>query len=97
VLSLENLHDFSALRQELAARFGAAVEVREGVGAVAAIGAGINADFAAMRRSLELAVRLGLEVLGVSSSSFRISILLDARRVAELVPALHAELVATQA
>jgi aspartate kinase len=97
VVSLENVHDFSVVRHDLVGRFGSSLELREGVGAVAAIGAGINSDFGALRRCLEVADSLGLEVLGVSTSSFRISLLVDGRRVAEMVPALHAELVPAQA
>ena len=78
VLSLENLHDFAALRRDLAARFGARVQLREGVGAVSAIGAGINASFANVRRALRARSRAsGAVPLGISTSGFRISLLLE--------------------
>jgi aspartate kinase len=94
VLSLENLHDFAALRAALDARFGGRVALREGVGAVSAIGAGVNAGLANLRRALGEIDALGAELLGLSTSSFRISLLLDARHVPEAVRRLHAALVA---
>jgi aspartate kinase len=93
VLSLENLHDFPSLRSEMASAHGARVQVREGVGAVSAIGAGINADFRNLRRALEVLEREGVPVVGVSTSSFRISVLMEEPHVPGSVRALHEELV----
>jgi len=93
VLSLENIHDFAELRRALAARFGARVELREGIGAVSAIGAGINATFHNLRRACEVAQAKGATPLGVSTSGFRISLLVEQTLVPETVRALHRELV----
>src|SRR5262249_3918451 len=93
VLSLENLHDFPALRRDLEAAFAGRVQLRDSLGAVSAIGAGINASFHNLRRALGLASRQGTAVLGVSTSSFRISLLVEEAKVAEAVRALHDELV----
>ncbi len=94
VLSLENLHDFEVLKRELATRFGGRVRLREGVGAVSAIGAGMNATFANVRACLEELDRLGAPVLGLSTSSFRVSVLTEERWLPEAVRALHRRLVA---
>ncbi len=93
VLSLENLHGFPVLRRELAACFQDRVRLREGVGAVSAIGAGINASFANLRRACAIVVGLGAAILGVSTSGFRISLLLERAILPEAVRALHRELV----
>ena len=93
VLSLENLHDFPRLRQELAGRFSGRVTLREPLGAVSAIGAGINARFGNLRRTLETLAALGAAVLGASTSSFRISVLVEEARVPEAVRGLHRALV----
>jgi aspartate kinase len=93
VLSLENLHDFPRLRQDLAARFADRVTLREPVGAVSAIGAGINARFGNLRRTLDTLAAMGAGVLGASTSSFRISVLVEERFVAEAVRQLHRALV----
>jgi aspartate kinase len=93
VLSLENLHDFPALRREVEARFGARVRLREGIGAVSAIGAGINASFVNVRRACDVVSALGATPLGLSTSGFRISVLLEDRYLKDAVRALHRELV----
>ncbi len=95
VLSLENLHDFPSLRRELASRF-PGVAVREGLGAVSAIGAGINARFANVRECLRLLGREGTQVLGVTTSRFRVSLLLEAAGVEAAARLLHRELVEGQ-
>jgi aspartate kinase len=93
VLSRENVHEYAALRDDLQARLGTAVRLREGVGAVSAIGAGINARFDNLRRGLSAVSELGARALGVSTSSFRISFLVEERHVTEVVRRLHQELV----
>jgi aspartate kinase len=95
VLSLENLHDFPALRRELAQHFPGAT-VREGLGAVSAIGAGINARFASVRECLRLLTKEGTPVLGLTTSRFRVSLLLEAGAVDAAARVLHRELVEAQ-
>jgi aspartate kinase len=93
VLSLENLHGFEALRREVESRFGQRVRLREGVGAVSAIGAGINASFVNVRRACEVVTGLAATPLGLSTSGFRISVLLEEKHLKDAVRALHRELV----
>jgi len=93
VLSLENLHDFARLRQDLASHLAGRVALREQVGAVSAIGAGINARFQNLRRALEVLSAMGVAVRGASTSSFRISLLVDEKEVPEAVRRLHRALV----
>ena len=93
VMSLENLHDFTRLRSELT-RLPAGVRLFEGLGAVSAIGTGINATFENLRRCLAALGEMGVTPRGVATSSFRISLLVDDPQVTPLVRRLHAELVA---
>jgi aspartate kinase len=91
VLPLEDLHNLPQLRQELAGALGDRVLVREGIGAVSAIGAGITATLAGLKRVVE--VLEGRRVLALSTSSFRISALLEAPDVDDAVRRLHEALV----
>jgi aspartate kinase len=93
VLSLENMHAFAELREELSETFGAELTLREGVGAVSAIGAGINATFANIKRFLAALSDSSVPLLGLSTSSFRISALVEEPRVEDAVRRLHAALV----
>jgi len=93
LLSRENLHDFGALRSALLARFQEAVRLREGFGGVSAIGVGINTRFESLRRALGALAAAGIDVLGASTSSFRISLLVDESQTSEATRRLHAALV----
>jgi aspartate kinase len=88
VLSLENVHDFEALRADLRARL-PGVSVLDGVGAVSAIGAGINASFHNVREAVRLLDGLGTPILGIATSSFRISLLLAEAAIPDAVRRLH--------
>jgi aspartate kinase len=88
VLSLENLHGFDALRADLRAHL-PGVSVLERVGAVSAIGAGINASFENVREAVRLVSELGTEILGLATSSFRISLLLEEGAIPDAVRRLH--------
>jgi aspartate kinase len=88
VVSLENLHDFDALRAELRAHL-PGVTVTEKVGAVSAIGAGINADFRNVREAVRLLGERGTPVLGLATSSFRVSLLVAEERVEDAARLLH--------
>jgi aspartate kinase len=93
VISLENAHGFAALRDALSARFPAALAIRERVGAVSLIGAGINQSFRNWRRAAAILAELGCPMLGASTSSFRISFLVPEEHVEPAVRALHDGLV----
>jgi aspartate kinase len=93
LLSLENLHDFDRLKRALHARMGGEVRLLESVGAVSAIGAGINASLSNLRTALAAAEALGAPLLGASTSSFRITLLMAAAAVPDAVRRLHRELV----
>jgi aspartate kinase len=97
VIPLENVHDMAALRADVNARFADAVAWQDGLGAVSAIGAGINASFANLERALRCLEGAGTRVRGVSTSSFRISLLVDEAQVGDCARRLHAELVAPAA
>jgi aspartate kinase len=90
VLSLENLHDFGVLREPLE-RSG--LRVLQGIGAVSAVGTGINASFRNVRVALATLAGMEAPALGLATSSFRISILLEERFVPDAVRRLHERLV----
>ena len=67
--------------------------MREGIGAVSAIGAGINADSENLRCALGALRQAQIEVLGLSTSSFRISLLVWEGQVEEAARRLHRALI----
>ena len=89
VLSRENLHEEDRFRRGLAERFGDAVRLLDGIGAVSAIGAGINTSYKNVRRGSAALAGAGIEPSGLSTSSFRITWLLPDAQVNDAVRALH--------
>jgi aspartate kinase len=90
VLSLENLHDLGAHRDALAAH---GFSFMDGLGAVSAIGTGINATFANVRRALDALDERDIAVFGLATSSFRISVIVPEGAANDAVRTLHERLV----
>lgn len=93
LLSLANLPEYGALAAELAERFQGMVRVREGLGAISAIGSGINSDHANVRKTLGALAGAGIDVLALSTSSFRITALVDSGELERGVRLLHEALI----
>jgi aspartate kinase len=70
----------------------AGVRFSGGWGAVSAVGSGITAGFDTARSLLGALAAAGIAARGLSTSSFRISALVDESRVDEAARAVHAAL-----
>ena len=93
IVSRENLHDEARFRRRLETEAGASAVLVDGLGAVSAIGAGINATFANVRAGSRALQKAGIPPVGVATSSFRITWMVPRDRVDEAVRALHTVLV----
>jgi len=91
LLSLENVHNWEAVRAELERQFNGEVCCCEQMGAVSVVGIGLGADGTAARRSLETLAGMGLTPHGMHLGSLRLLLLLPADRVKEAVRRLHEE------
>jgi aspartate kinase len=89
VVSRENLHEESRVREALAARFGKGVRVADTLAAVSVVGAGINASFENVRRGSSALTHAGIAPAGVSTSSFRITWMIERTRLQDAVRLLH--------
>jgi aspartate kinase len=90
VVSRENLHDEERFRRLLDAELPGAARIVDGLGAVSAIGAGINATYANVRRGSAALEAAGIDVAGLATSSFRITWTVARSRLDDAVRALHA-------
>jgi aspartate kinase len=97
VISRENLHDQAKVRSAMNRLFGDRIVFTEGLGAVSAIGAGINGSYANLRAGLAALGQAGVEPRGMSTSSFRITWMVPDDDVAKSARALHACFIATAA
>ena len=95
VISRENLHDEERVREALRARFGDRARLVDGLAAVSAIGAGINASYANVRTGSDTLSAIGASPLGIATSSFRITWMIDRDRTEDAVRALHHRFIET--
>jgi aspartate kinase len=93
VISRENLHDEPMVRSVLSSRFGDRVRLIDGLGAVSAIGAGINATYVNARSGSATLKDRGIEPRGLATSSFRITWMVQRTRLDDAVRALHAQFI----
>ena len=93
VISRENLHDEERLRDALQTRLGGRARLIDGLAAVSAIGAGINASYANLRAGTEALGAIGITAAGAATSSFRITWMVPRDRTADAVRALHARFI----
>lgn len=93
VISRENLHDEERLRDALQTRLGGRATLVDGLAAVSAIGAGINATYANVKVGTESLAAIGIPAQGLATSSFRITWLVPRDRAADAVRALHARFI----
>jgi aspartate kinase len=87
VISRENLHDESRFRARAVEGFGNDIRLLDGIGAVSAIGAGINTSYRNLRAGT--AALAAIPTIGLSTSSFRITWLVPLASVDDAVRALH--------
>lgn len=89
VISRENLHDEERLRDALQTRLHGRARLVDGLAAVSAIGAGINASYANVRAGSQALATAGITATGLATSSFRITWLVPRNRTADAVRVLH--------
>jgi aspartate kinase len=91
VISRENLHDESRLRDALTTRVPAEAQLIDGLGAVSVIGAGINATYANVRRGSACLRQSSVTPHGLATSSFRTTWLVRREDLDRAVRSLHRE------
>ena len=96
VISRENLHNEPRLRAELQSHFGGQARLVDGLAAVSAVGAGINASYANVRTGSALLEENGITPSMIATSSFRITWMVPRARTEEAVRALHHRFIETE-
>lgn len=89
IISGKNIIDSKAFEYELSNNFGDEVLIEKGLGAVSLIGDGINRDNKIIIESLNLLKESKIEVLGISTTSFRITFLLLDKLVKDCTKVCH--------
>jgi aspartate kinase len=89
VISRENLHDESRLRDALQTQLAGHARLVDGLAAVSVVGAGINSSYANVRTGAQALGEAGIQPAGTYTSSFRITWMVPRNRTDDAVKQLH--------
>ena len=92
-LPLQDVHGLGRVREQLQQRFGGAVQLRDDLGTVTAVGTGLDADWRPMQAALACAERIGAHVHASWLSPLSVSLLVQRVHLPELTRQLHGALV----
>jgi aspartate kinase len=93
VLSLENVHDWPVLREELRAAAPGVTVTDEGLGAISVVGTGLSAAHRVLREVTAALEELGAPARAVFTSALRVTACCEARVLADAARAVHRRLV----
>jgi len=89
VVSTASVYGWESLESELAGRFGDAVAFDHDLAALSLIGEGLNRNNRALTATMDLLREGGIPLAGVTTTSFRISLLVPRERIEEGVRICH--------
>jgi aspartate kinase len=91
VVALANVPDWGRGRERLVRAGEGAVEIDEGLGALALIGEGLGREPETLHDALETCEAIGAAPVGIATTSFRISLLVPREKLEDAVRACHAK------
>jgi aspartate kinase len=94
VVSLANIYDWATIEARLESLAGPNINFDTDLGALSLIGEGLNNDSTILTATLELLEQRGVQVTGVTTTSFRISLLVPLNRIDTAVGLCHGKWIA---
>lgn len=94
VVSTQNIYGWEQIKAALLEKLGADMDVDTGLAALSLIGEGLNRNNLTLMAALDLLEGGGIPVFGVTTTSFRISLLIPRNRIDESVQRCHSHWVA---
>jgi aspartate kinase len=89
VVSTQNIYDWEQIKAALIHKIGAGIEFDTGLAALSLIGEGLNRNNLVLLKTLNLMADNGIPVLGTTTTSFRISLLVPRSRIEKSVQLCH--------
>jgi aspartate kinase len=94
VVSTQNIFGWEQIKAALMAKMGAAIAFDTDLAALSLIGEGLNRNNLALLEAVDLLARNGIPVFGITTTSFRISLLVPRNQIEKSVQLCHARWVA---
>ncbi|HSP88552.1 MAG TPA: aspartate kinase [Ignavibacteriaceae bacterium] len=89
IVSVKNVIGWENRKNELITKFKNKISFLNGLGAVSLIGEGLNRDNSILTSTLELMHKENIQIFGIATTSFRISLLVDQTLLNNCVTILH--------
>jgi len=89
LIAYKNVYDWAIVEKELQTTLHKTIAFDYSLGAVSLIGEGLNADNSALHETLCLLKKNGIAVLGITTTAFRISLLIGKQELIPAVQLLH--------
>lgn len=89
VISEKNTINWVKRKSELLNKFGNQIAFIEGLAAVSLIGEGLNRDNSILQSTLAILGKYGMEYFGITTTSFRISIIIEQKYLKQCANILH--------
>jgi aspartate kinase len=94
VVSTQNIFGWEQIKAALMAKMGAAIAFDTDLAALSLIGEGLNRNNLALLEAVDLLARNGIPVFGITTTSFRISLLVPRNQIEKSVQLCHTRWVA---
>jgi aspartate kinase len=89
IISLSNVYAWESVKEELIKIFGKEIEFNQQLGTVSLIGEGLNRDNTILLDTINLLNKEKIEIKGITTTSFRISLLINREIVESCVKICH--------
>jgi aspartate kinase len=94
IVSSPNIYGWSEIQAKMEQRLGGAVQFDSHLSAISLIGEGLNRDNTTLLETITLLEKFGIPIAGVTTTSFRISLLVPREKIDESVRHCHGKWVA---
>jgi aspartokinase len=88
-VSYKNIIGWENIRNELKNKFGSDIKMEFDFGAVSLIGEGVNEDNKLLNESIDLLIENNIRTYGITTTSFRISLIINKELLTQAVQVLH--------
>jgi aspartate kinase len=89
IISVKNVIGWESRKTELITKFKNKISFLNGLGAVSLIGEGLNRDNSILTSTLELMHKKNIQIFGIATTSFRISLLVNQTHLNNCITFLH--------
>jgi aspartate kinase len=89
IISWANIYGWDKIKEQLLADYGKKIVVEENLSAISLIGEGLTSDVDILTETLAHLENRGIRIFGITTTSFRISLLIERNKIKDAVKLCH--------